>query len=69
MHILAVLVHILAFLSAYLHAYFALFKCITIQSLLITLDMYVIGIEYHFGLLIFDTIANYKMFKLLCFQC
>jgi hypothetical protein len=35
-HILMFLVHIMAFLSAYLHAYFEVFKCITIRSLDIT---------------------------------
>jgi hypothetical protein len=37
------LVHILAFLSAYLHAYFEVFMCITIRSLeLITNEQFVI---------------------------
>jgi len=35
-HILVLLVHILAVFSAYLYAYFTLFKCITILSLVIT---------------------------------
>ena len=40
MHIFVFLVHILTVLSAYLHAYFTLFKCITIRSLVISHKSY-----------------------------